>query len=414
MQGALKENDSCILDKDFERSLKDDVNVISASLSFVSDFLRSMLDIHRAAGNKMQIHLAAADLRTDVLEPVSSMIFQKGELSEVTINVECPPNLVLQTDCLRLKQIIMNLGRNSAKFVTSGFIRFRAQITPDHVEISVEDSGPGLPPDKQQDLFKKFQTSLDSLGQGTGLGLSLCKCLVSLLDGEIFLDHDYNSGIPGSPGARFVVRFHHSHLAPQSADDEDADSTTVELIKEEELPNGTIKSPIPSTSLPEKLRVLFVDDDRMLRRLFSRGIKRVAPGWEISEAANGEAAIATLESGKDKFDLIFMDQYMASTEKQLLGTETVRVLRSKGLGGVIICGLSANDMEQAFLQAGADYFILKPMPCEKEELTRELLRITKGLSVGPSERLDEGVIVEMDGSASSLQIDGASANDTLS
>jgi hypothetical protein len=68
---------------------------------------------------------------------------------------------------------------------------------------------------------------------------------------------------------------------------------------------------------------------------------------------------------------------MASTEKTLLGTETVRVLRSKGVQS-ILCGLSANDLEKAFVTAGADAFIMKPMPCEKNLLTRELLRITNG------------------------------------
>jgi DNA-binding response OmpR family regulator len=66
-----------------------------------------------------------------------------------------------------------------------------------------------------------------------------------------------------------------------------------------------------------------------------------------------------------------MDQYMASTEKQLLGTETTRELRAKGVT-CKICGLSANDVEKAFMSAGADAFMSKPITCEKEELEREL------------------------------------------
>ena len=83
--------------------------------------------------------------------------------------------------------------------------------------------------------------------------------------------------------------------------------------------------------LPNSLKVLFVDDDRVLRKLFARTIKMVAPGWTIREAANGEAAI--LLADEEDFDLIFCDMYMASVEKQLLGTETVAELRSKGLTG---------------------------------------------------------------------------------
>lgn len=65
---------------------------------------------------------------------------------------------------------------------------------------------------------------------------------------------------------------------------------------------------------------------------------------------------------------------MASVEKQLLGTETVRAMRSRGVD-TIICGLSANDVEQQFSDAGANAFMFKPFPCEKEALTREILRI---------------------------------------
>lgn len=65
---------------------------------------------------------------------------------------------------------------------------------------------------------------------------------------------------------------------------------------------------------------------------------------------------------------------MASTEKQLLGTETVRALRAKGITSKI-CGLSANDIEEAFLAAGSDFFVLKPLPCKRESLQSLLLRI---------------------------------------
>lgn len=69
---------------------------------------------------------------------------------------------------------------------------------------------------------------------------------------------------------------------------------------------------------------------------------------------------------------------MASVEKQMLGTETVRALRAQGVTAKI-CGCSANNMEEEFLEAGADSFLLKPFPCEKEELRRELLRVLSGL-----------------------------------
>jgi hypothetical protein len=67
-------------------------------------------------------------------------------------------------------------------------------------------------------------------------------------------------------------------------------------------------------------------------------------------------------------------RYMASVEKQLLGTETVRVLRAKGVES-IICGASANDVGAKFVEAGADSFLIKPFPCQKDLLVLELRRI---------------------------------------
>ena len=73
---------------------------------------------------------------------------------------------------------------------------------------------------------------------------------------------------------------------------------------------------------------------------------------------------------------------MASIEKQLLGTETVRALRSRGVNSMI-CGLSANDLEEQFVQAGANYFLFKPFPCEKDALSAELVRLFGDNNVPP-------------------------------
>ena len=65
---------------------------------------------------------------------------------------------------------------------------------------------------------------------------------------------------------------------------------------------------------------------------------------------------------------------MASTKKQMLGTETIRALRAKGFKNTI-CGLSANDIEQTFIGAGADCFLLKPIPCDRSRLEAVLDKI---------------------------------------
>jgi len=345
---------------------REDVEIIENALRFVNDLLRNMLDMHRAANNQLKVNMIPTDLLHDVLEPVQAMLPQRE--TKFQILVECPSSLVVITDRLRLKQVCLNLARNSVKFVDEGFIRLKASVIDGEVVIFIEDSGPGIPVEKRTVLFSKFQESLDSLSQGTGIGLFLCQNLVSLMEGQIYLDEEYNSGIKNYPGTRFVVNLKREPIDPKAFHDFHASScgataAETEMMDEEES---------SVADLPETLSVLFVDDDPILRKLFSRTVRTVAPGWRIREASNGETALRLID--EDRFDLIFMDMYMASVEKQLLGTEAVRELRARGVKSRI-CGLSANDKGAEFLDAGADAFSFKPFPCESRALTHELIRI---------------------------------------
>ena len=327
------------------------------------------------------------------------------------------------------------------------------------VRLYVEDSGPGISPKKQQELFSKYQESLDVLCQGTGIGLNLSKKLMLIMKGDLWLDPSYRSGVDGCPGSCFVIdlrtppieisetqsdtcsisdppsngcssdnnkefilsprermrnieqqmRESKKLLSPSQiqqlqqvvVDDDgednnakdtvsptlDIENATMEL--QPTLPQAPMKTPTtPAASeesqqvlLPENISVLFVDDDSLLRKLFVRGVKRAAPSsWTIRDAASGEMAInLCCQQHNDMgqhyhFDIIFMDQYMASVDKQLLGTETVHVLREKGITSKI-CGLSANNLKDAFMKAGANHFILKPMPCKPNDMKQLLFKL---------------------------------------
>lgn len=198
----------------------------------------------------------------------------------------------------------------------------------------------------------------------------LCKNLVELMGGDIRLDEDYNSGIPGCPGSRFVIDLKVAPMDPNEYNSHAGNGIC--SLNDSPFENDCESAHLIVGEMPESLNVLFVDDDQIMRKLFARTVKTVAPGWTVRQAANGETALKLTET--DHYDLIFMDMYMASVEKQMLGTEAVQALRAKGVTS-LICGLSANDKEDDFLAAGADAFTFKPFPCEKVALSRELLRI---------------------------------------
>jgi hypothetical protein len=201
---------------------------------------------------------------------------------------------------------VLNLASNSCKFVEKGFVRLGAKILESDgtVIVFVEDSGPGIPLEKRGGMFERFQSSLDSLNQGTGIGLSLCKSLAELLGGEVSLDESYDSGIEGCPGARFVIRLNTPPLDLQKA--------TVCTISQHH-PHGGFNTggeidAQAQQELPTTCRVLFVDDDMVLRKLFSRAVRRVAPTWDIEEASNGETALRLVEQAEHEYNLIFLDQ----------------------------------------------------------------------------------------------------------
>jgi signal transduction histidine kinase/CheY-like chemotaxis protein len=373
-------NDETIPFTQARDAINEDLSIIDSALAFINDLLRNMLDMHRAKSKQLTIEWAPVDLLEDVLKPVDAMLYRRG--GDVRVETICPPNLVILSDRLRLKQIVLNLARNSVKFVEKGFIRLTAAVMLDGtVTLFIEDSGPGIPIEKQRKLFAKFQDSLDALNQGTGIGLSLCLSLTELMGGTIALDDMYDSGVPGCPGSRFVI---HLKKHPITIDD-----TTLENFSSGEGVGRSLMKDVSMLSfdenrvlgkeatLPATLTVLFVDDDMVLRKLFTRSLRRICPDWNIHEASNGESALVMVQEDVNKFQLIFVDQYMASVEKQLLGTETVRALRASGCTARI-CGLSANDIQTAFEDAGANAFMFKPFPTKADTMKHELIRILDG------------------------------------
>jgi len=446
-------DENIVPDPEHRALIQSDVTVMNASLQFVNQLLRNLLDLHRTGREEdeaeedavwgsqkrlrprkkktgIQLNLQPTDILRDVLEPISNILFMRG--ADVQIEVVCPKNLCITTDRIRLKQILLNLANNATKFVEKGFIRLRAEVISERdqpenglprpsrdnkkdsfnnnengsvvrrrilsevqfdsthslsseshervksrIVLSVEDSGPGIPQEKREQLFVKFQDSLDLLNQGTGIGLHVCKNLSSLLGYTLSLDNDFDSGVPGSPGTRFTLDTHLSPLRMDSMRLSTIIREEAAVIDKNGVRNGALLSQ-QNEDLPEDLSVLFVDDDMLLRKMFSRVLKVTAPSWRIQEASNGETALKIVEN--EDFDLIFLDQYMAAVEKQLLGTETVAAMRAKGVKS-IICGLSANDMEVRFKEVGANAFMSKPFPCQKDRLKEELLRFCNSSTV---------------------------------
>lgn len=125
------------------------------------------------------------------------------------------------------------------------------------------------------------------------------------MGGDIRLDQSYTSGVEGSPGARFAILTNRPQL---QLEDEDASNDQTESQRASVPSNHECAQPSnEKEKLPEFCSVLFVDDDTLLRRLFSRSLSKAKPKWSIEQASNGESAIE-LASSSGPYDVIFMDR----------------------------------------------------------------------------------------------------------
>jgi len=193
-------------------------------------------------------------------------------------------DLILSLDPDRIRQILLNLVGNAVKFTDAGGVTLRTRYDEASGMLSIEviDTGPGIPPDRHDRLFKRFSQVDGSLTRshgGTGLGLAICKGLVEAMGGEIGADSRAGEG----------SRFWFTVPAPLA----DAADAHIE---------GQVADQQPVTGV----RVLVVDDhpaNRELARLILAGI-----GAEVSEAADGEEA-AQLAS-EWPYDVILMDLRM--------------------------------------------------------------------------------------------------------
>ncbi|BAY84483.1 two-component sensor histidine kinase [Calothrix parasitica NIES-267] len=318
------------------------------------EIINDVLDLSKIEARELQLNPSEFNLdtlRDNLLDLFVTQAQEKGLEFTFEITSDVPRNLI--GDDFRLQQILSNLVNNAIKFTETGEVKINVtretQDTPvDKIKLrfSIEDTGIGIASELQEKLFQPFTQADGSTTRrfgGTGLGLTICRRIVELMQGEI--------GLRSNPGDGSTFWFTVSFTESNS---------TSEQTNKDAPPLTTADSTSPRTNL----RILIVEDNADNRDIIVFMLEDL--GYQVDAVENGQQALDILT--QNEYDIVFMDCQMPFLD----GYETTRQLRQREgeQRHTIVIGLTAhamnNDREKC-LAAGMDEYLSKPIIMEDLE-----------------------------------------------
>ncbi len=347
----------------------DHIDTIKRNGEHLLALINDILDLSKIEAGKMTVErLRVPPAR--LLQDLSLLMSVRAQAKSIALDVACetPIPETIESDPLRLRQILVNIVGNAIKFTDRGGVRVRLALErrdqAPFLRCTVEDSGIGMSAEQIAGLFQAYeQTSLTTARErgGTGLGLTISRQLARLLGGDITVESK-----PGI-GTRFTVR-----IATGAIDG-------VRLISPEEAAGTLLERPelVSIEGRPlEGRRILLVEDGIDNRRLIEHLLRKA--GAQVTTAEHGKAALGYIPdrlspdfhpgSGpREPFDVILTDMLMPEMD----GYALTRALRERGWTGRIVA-LTANAMQgdaDRCRAAGCDGYATKPI--DRAELIRQ-------------------------------------------
>ena len=330
-------------DPDATPSQKEKLVVINKSGEHLLAMINDILDLSKIEAGRIELEETPFDL-VALLQEISAMIQSRAAEKGLSyqLKTEAITLPYVFSDSGKLRQILINLLGNAVKFTSQGTITLRAATetlaeTPERCRIvlEVEDTGPGIDPGRQKNIFEPFVREQGVSAQtGTGLGLSICKNFAELMDGTIEIES------AAGKGAMFRVR-----LPAGIVEAADIDSPM------------EIKPNVIGLVPGQKVRRILIADDHPANRLLLKTLLEDA-GFAIIEAQNGQEALEAFE--KEAPDFIWMDMRMPVMD----GYEAVRQIRRRPGGEKLpIVAITASvfkSQQPEILAAGCDDIVFKP------------------------------------------------------
>jgi len=324
------------------------LELIDGSASSLLALLNDILDLSKIEAGK----LVFESIRFDVARWVSDAVAMHAPMAEkknLKVDIHVAPDVpdMVQGDPGRLRQVVSNLVSNAVKFTERGGIRVSLRVDPVQHDLpprrirlvfSVRDTGAGIAPDKQRQIFEAFtqeDASTTRRHGGTGLGLAICSQLVSMMDGTI--------EVHSRPGQGSAFRF--------TAVFDDAGADFSVLTEPSSLDAHTVQG----------MRVLLAEDHAVNELLMRKLLAEM--GCSFSVARNGEEAVALWEA--QNFDLVLMDVQMPvlsgfDATARIRASEATSPDRPRTPIVALTAHAMAGDREKC-LAAGMDAYASKPV-----------------------------------------------------
>lgn len=307
------------------------------------NIVNDILDFSTIEEGKMQFQTLPIDI-SDLAHKIISV--NKASAKELNIDLlaeldETLPKVIMG-DSARIAQIVGNLVQNAIKFTKSGWVKLKIDVVSRTaadvtLKISVEDTGIGIPLEKQKLIFERF-TQIDSSTSrvfgGTGLGLSVSKRMLALQGSELMLESEEGKGST----FYFIQTF---------------------LIPDEPEIEKPVISELPEVKPLQDLAVLIVEDNRMNVLVIRGFLKRWGAVSDV--AVNGQEAIEKLDPTRHQ--IVLMDLHMPVMD----GYEATKQLRERGetLPIVAVTASLAQDTRAKMFDIGISDIISKPIDPEK-------------------------------------------------
>lgn len=339
---------------------KEFVDVIRLSGETLLQLISDILDFSKIEASKMQLEYAPFKVEEVVNEAVTILSGKAKEKNlKLISNVHEDVPTYIIGDRSRLRQVLMNLIGNAIKFTHQGSVTVEIKKQKElhgevSLEFSVSDTGIGIEKEAAEKLFTAFtQAALSTYRKygGTGLGLTICKMLVDLMGGKIWVESKIGKG----------SIFYFSFLSRVADSNEVYQSAQVEL---EEVVRPFTSEGKPELTVNKNIQILLAEDNDINRLLAGKLFERL--GYSIHAVTNGKEAYQAVKNRN--YDLVFMDVQMPEWDG-LEATQRIRAELPSQQQPIIIAmtAFAGDDDKLLCAKAGMDDYLSKPISLDDIE-----------------------------------------------